>query len=112
MYGFTPPPAMKNRSNFILYNSCLFGLDFDPESGEPKHTSWKFLQQKLIKIAKDFIYCSLLLSLLSPYDYALFETELDAHSMDHSLWQLFSWQHLVNNYLMACKYLGHKLKLH
>ena len=41
------------------------------------------------------------MSILAPYNYTFFHTNYDAHSMQHTFQDLFSWQHLMNNYLVA-----------
>jgi len=101
IHGFTPPAPKKSMRNFVMYFSCVFGLQFDPIKLEPKRSSLKFLKQQLKKLGWEFILVSLLLSVLSAHDYSFFETEFDASSAILSPMQMFSWKHLANNYLVA-----------
>jgi len=104
LYGYTPLVCKKNLYNFVIYFSCIFGIAFDPVSEEPKRVSSKYLMRELKTLGREFVIVSVLISILEPYRYALFETRHEVHSMDHSLQDLFSWQHLMNNYLVACEY--------
>ena len=103
VYGFTPPAVKKNAHNFIVYFSCAFGISYDTKTLEPKRASLKYLWKQLVKIMSGFVSVSLLISVLKQCDYEYFDTGYPANSMDQSLRDLFSWRHMLNNFLLACK---------
>lgn len=101
LYGFTSLPAKKNLYNYIIYFSCSFGIVFDLETAQPKSTSLKFLSKRLKSLGRDYIIVSFITSILHEFGYEYFDTKLPADSLDHSLADLFSWQHLLNNFFVA-----------
>ena len=101
LYGFTPKAVRKNMYNYIIYFSCAFGISFDAENGKPKRVSFEFLSKRLTTLGRDFIIVAALVSILNEYDYEFFDTSLPADSLDHSMAELFSWQHLLNNFFVA-----------
>ena len=63
--------------------------------------NFKFLSKRLTTLGRDFIIVAALVSILNEYDYEFFDTSLPADSLDHSMAELFSWQHLLNNFFVA-----------
>jgi len=100
-FGFVPAIPAKNWNNYFAYMSCPFIVKFDEHKQEPKRVSLQYFQQQLQIAGTYFIYTGLLMSLLWHYDWELFEVESDVNSFDHSLRELISWKHLMNNYFMA-----------
>lgn len=78
------------------------GIKFDPILMEAKKINNRFLKTQLIKLCRDYIAIISLMSLLKPQQYALFDVEISADSMDHTLSQILGWRHLLNNFLVAC----------
>eukprot|EP00531_Pseudo-nitzschia_arenysensis_P002286 CAMPEP_0116115152 /NCGR_PEP_ID=MMETSP0329-20121206/354_1 /TAXON_ID=697910 /ORGANISM="Pseudo-nitzschia arenysensis, Strain B593" /LENGTH=308 /DNA_ID=CAMNT_0003608565 /DNA_START=107 /DNA_END=1033 /DNA_ORIENTATION=+ len=101
LYGFAPAVAQASARNYVFYFSCLFGMEFDSSTNEPKPVTKEFLFQRLGTLGRDFVIVSLLISLLAEYDYEFFDTNTDVDSMNHSLSEMFSWMHLLNNFFMA-----------
>ena len=101
LYGFAPKTAQSNLHNYVTYFSCLYGMEFDDNQQTPKFVTQKFLVQRLTTLLRDFFIVSLLISVLIPHRYQFFDTEAAVDSMDHTLSELLSWQHLCNNLLVA-----------
>mmetsp|Transcript_14668 Transcript_14668/g.40772 ORF Transcript_14668/g.40772 Transcript_14668/m.40772 type:complete len:420 (+) Transcript_14668:915-2174(+) len=101
VFGFTPYPARRSLRNFVIYFSSTQSIDFDRVSGDPKQVSLRFFGKRLATLARDFAINCALFSILKPFNYEPFETNREVHSMDRDLTDLFSWQHLFNNYLIA-----------
>lgn len=101
LYGFAPQPAKQSLQNYVAYFSCLYGMEFD--STQPKPVTKEFLKQRLTTLARDFLLVSILLSVLIPHRYEYFDTNSKAavDSMDHTIWEMISWQHIANNFLVA-----------
>ena len=105
MFGYSPPAAKKNMKIFILYFSCLMGLSFGEKNLEnPRKLSTKYFSQQLMKLSRGYMLIVPLLSFLNANKYIVFQTGFEVDSSDHTLWDLLSWKHLVNNYANACKY--------
>ena len=100
-FGFVPAIPAKNFTNYIAYFACPFIVKFDEDKQEPKRVSLKYFQQQLQIVGTYFIYTGLLMSLLWHYDWELFELQSSVDSFDHSLSELISWKHLLNNYFVA-----------
>jgi hypothetical protein len=99
--GFTPFAAKKNLFNYVIYFSCIFSITFDDITSNPIPISLDFISRRLRTILRDFVIVSAIISILKEYGYESFNTTLPPDSMEHSLAELFSWQHLVNNFLVA-----------
>lgn len=100
-FGFAPDISSKNFTNYFAYFSCPFIVKFDEDKQEPTRVSLQYFQEQLQISGTYFIYTGLLMSLLWHYDWELFEVQSDVNSFDHSISELISWKHLMNNYLVA-----------
>mmetsp|Transcript_6870 Transcript_6870/g.12241 ORF Transcript_6870/g.12241 Transcript_6870/m.12241 type:complete len:425 (-) Transcript_6870:130-1404(-) len=101
LYGFVPIPMKENLFNYIIYFSCFFGIDFDTVTKTPKRISSNFISKRLKAIGREYVLMLFLISILHHYDYEFFDTKHHAYGTEHSFHDLFSWQHLLNNYLVA-----------
>jgi len=99
--GFAPVPTRTSLRNYVLYFSCLFGMEFDPVAGTPKRVSRPFFRKRLATLGRDFAIVAVVISVLQPYRYEVFETHRAVESMDHTLHEMVSWQHLLNNFLVG-----------
>jgi hypothetical protein len=86
-----------------MYFSCPFGLSFDPDKEELIKSSRSYLSKQLKIILRDFIIICVIMSILAPRDWELFQVHHDISSFNCSLQDLLSWRHLINNYLVAGK---------
>ena len=100
-FGFVPEIPAKNFTNYLAYFACPFIVAFDEDKQEPKRVSHKYFRQQLQVVGTYFIYTGLLMSLLWHYDWELFDLQSGVDSFDHSLSELISWRHLLNNYFVA-----------
>lgn len=92
-----------NNTSYIRYRAT------------PKQmTKHGYITNRVILISRDFIILSLLLSVLKEYNYEVFTlpttTKTPRMDMDYHDWlvtiikqSLFSWQHILNNFLVVCK---------
>lgn len=86
--------------NYIIYFSCFFGIEFTTNT--PKKVSLPFISKRLKSIGRDYILIAFLISILHHYDYEFFDTRHPVYATtEHSFSDLFSWQHLLNNFLVA-----------
>jgi hypothetical protein len=104
--GFAPDPSQTSVWNYVMYFSCLFGMEFDPTMGTPKRVSNQFFRKRLVTLGRDFVIVSLVISVLKPYEFEFFDIRTShiaatVGSMEHTLQEIFSWKHLLNNFLVA-----------
>mmetsp|Transcript_4619 Transcript_4619/g.9732 ORF Transcript_4619/g.9732 Transcript_4619/m.9732 type:complete len:464 (+) Transcript_4619:49-1440(+) len=102
LFGFAPVPTRTSLWNYVVYFSCLFGMEFD--LGNPKRASWEFFRKRLATLGRDFAIVSVVVSVLKPCGYEFFETgdiAAAVYSMDHTLQEMVSWRHLLNNFFVA-----------
>ena len=86
-----------------MFFSCTFSIRFDPKTEKPIPVSSAYLVQQLKVIGRDFGIMCVVMSILAPYGWELFETGHEVNSFDHSLLDMFSWQHLANNLFATSK---------
>ena len=77
------------------------GIKFD--SMKPIKSTSTFLKAQFKKIGRDYMIIMMLVSVLKPRKFAFFDVEVSADSMDHTIFDVLSWRHLLNNYLLTCK---------
>ena len=110
--GFAPIPSQTSLRNYVAYFSCLFGMEFDPSTGTPKRVTQLFFRKRLATLGRDFVIVSLLISFLKPYEFEFFDSSSSTiaiaaaaaapvNSVDHTLLEMLSWKHLLNNFLVA-----------
>ncbi len=104
LFNFTPVAAKKSLKNYLIYSSCLMAIKFDTSNMEPSRTSSTFLKMQMMKLCRDYLSIVALMTMLQPRKFEFFETEISVDSMDHSLLDLISLKHIVNNFFVACKY--------
>ena len=100
-FGFVPRIAAKNFTNYFAYFVCPFIVKFDERKEEPKCVSLQYYMEQLKIIGGYFVYTGVVMSILWHYDWELFTLPSEVDSFDHTLYELLSWKHLVNNYFMA-----------
>mmetsp|Transcript_10210 Transcript_10210/g.11313 ORF Transcript_10210/g.11313 Transcript_10210/m.11313 type:complete len:420 (-) Transcript_10210:12-1271(-) len=101
MFGFTPRGPKKNLKSYLIYSSCLMGIKFDPKTNDLIPVTVKFIRMQLLTFGRDYVFVVSLMSILKPKDYEFFDVKTHADSLDHSFYELLSWRHLLNNYLVA-----------
>eukprot|EP00584_Thalassiosira_punctigera_P010869 CAMPEP_0172545780 /NCGR_PEP_ID=MMETSP1067-20121228/15645_1 /TAXON_ID=265564 ORGANISM="Thalassiosira punctigera, Strain Tpunct2005C2" /NCGR_SAMPLE_ID=MMETSP1067 /ASSEMBLY_ACC=CAM_ASM_000444 /LENGTH=426 /DNA_ID=CAMNT_0013332595 /DNA_START=168 /DNA_END=1448 /DNA_ORIENTATION=- len=101
LHGHAPAAAGRSLYNYVVYFSCAFGISFDPVTLEPKRASFEFITKRFKTIGRDFVIGSFIISILHQYDYEFFDTRLPPHSSEHTLADLVSWRHLLNNFFVA-----------
>ena len=100
-FGYVPSIATKNFTNYFAYFTCPFIVKFDESKQEPKRVSLQYFQTQLQIIGIYFVYTGAVMSILWHYDWELFTLPSAVDSFDHTLFEMLSWKHLVNNYFMA-----------
>ena len=101
--GFAPVPSTKSLRNYVMYFSCLNGMEFDAE-GNPKRVSRRFLLRRLGLLARDYVVASFLMGILKPRGFAFFgdHSVTAVDSMDRPWSEILSWTHQpLNNFLLA-----------
>jgi hypothetical protein len=100
-FGFLPSGADTSLNNFLSYFACLMGCKFDEKTHDPIRVSKPFLLQQSYKLLLNFGLVMVLMSCLAHYRYEFMNVHIPSHSLDHKFNDLFSWNHLINNYLVT-----------
>ena len=100
-FGSIPTGAEKSFSHFLSYFACLMGCKFDEQTHDPIPVTKAYFVQQVSKLLLHFGFITVLISLLTHHDYEFLNVDIPSYSMDHRFHDLFSWNHLVNNYLMT-----------
>eukprot|EP00566_Odontella_aurita_P020845 CAMPEP_0113596704 /NCGR_PEP_ID=MMETSP0015_2-20120614/40497_1 /TAXON_ID=2838 /ORGANISM="Odontella" /LENGTH=364 /DNA_ID=CAMNT_0000504275 /DNA_START=387 /DNA_END=1481 /DNA_ORIENTATION=+ /assembly_acc=CAM_ASM_000160 len=101
MFGFAPPAAKKSMKNYVTYYASLMEATFDPKTEEPVRATSTDMIHLILDFLPSALILTMLFSLASPWGYAPNVTSADAHSMDHTLGEIFSAGHLMNNFIAA-----------
>lgn len=102
-FGSLPTGAEKSLSHFLSYFACLMGCKFDEHTHDPIHVTKAFFVQQVSKLLLHFGFVAILISLLIHHGYEFLNVDIPSYSMDHGFNDLFSWNHLINNYLVTRK---------
>jgi signal peptidase I len=86
-------------------------IKFDPIDLEPKKVNTAFIKSQFKKLGRDYVSIFVLMTILQPRKFAFFDVEVSAGSLDHTLSDLISWKHLLNNYLVACKFKSTSIRM-
>jgi hypothetical protein len=99
--GFAPAASRASVWNYVVYFSCLFGMEFDTSKQAPKRVTLAFFRKRLATLGRDFGIVSVVICILKPYEYEFFDTHTAVDSMNHTLSEMISWRHLLNNLFVA-----------
>jgi hypothetical protein len=81
----------------------MLEIQWDTDKKVPIRITGKYFWTAVKDYFVNFAVLNVMFSLLRPVAFAPFNTRSDAHSLDHTLWELVEPGHLINNYLAACK---------
>ena len=100
MHHFSLPGCESSLSLFLLSYLVIGVLNFDPHTKLPAAPK-SHIMQTFKKFVLSFLTLSLLSSLLNTYDFELYDIGVPINSLNHSILDLISLPHLVNNFLLA-----------
>lgn len=99
LFGFAPSSSKTSLWNYVMYFSCLFGMEFD--QGAPKGVSRTYFKRRLSQLGRDYLIVMAVICVLKPYNFEFFDTSTNVDSLEHTLQEMISWKHLLNNFLVA-----------
>ena len=102
MFGFLPTFVEDSLSNTMTYNAMPMEVMFDSKG--PLKSSWGDVKRNLIKFVQFYFILGGYCSLLTPYDYAPYPSEMGTNLLDINFFHGFSRDQLINNFLAAGKY--------
>eukprot|EP00978_Attheya_sp_CCMP212_P008535 scaffold20005_cov55-Attheya_sp.AAC.6 len=88
LFGYTPEPAAVSLSNYCIYYGSMLEIQWDTDKKVPIRITGKYFWTAVKDYFVNFAVLNVLFSLLRPVAFAPFNTRSDAHSMDHTLWEL------------------------
>lgn len=101
MFGFAPTINQKTLYNYCMYSASLLDTEFDPATQQPKRASVREALALISDYFLHFLLITILFSVTRPFSFAPFDASVDAYSFDHTIWDLFYVEHLLNNFLGA-----------
>uniref|UniRef100_A0A7S4QSP9 Wax synthase domain-containing protein n=1 Tax=Ditylum brightwellii TaxID=49249 RepID=A0A7S4QSP9_9STRA len=100
-FGFTPQEASSSLQNYMVYFTTLVDVEFDSKTQKPIYAT----SQDLMLLSKQCFLSSLklvvALCIFAPMSYTPFETGVLAHSTNHTFADIWSWMHILNNFVAA-----------
>ena len=103
MHDFSPPGSEKSLPLFILSYLVVGVLTFDPHTKLPIAPK-SHIMQTFNKFVIAILIASLLSSILNLYDFELYDTGVPINSLNHSISDMISLPHLVNNFFLSGMY--------
>lgn len=101
MHGCSPKSAELSFCNYAIYYTCPMEIQFDPKT---KKTATATMKEKVSCLTR-FIWNAALLgfykSILAPYRYEVYESAVDANSVDFAPFDILDWGLFRNNVLGA-----------
>lgn len=99
--GTAPPYVEDSIGNYITYYASTLEFIMDPKTKQPEKSNGTDILWKAKDAAAVIFICSILYSICLPSDFAPFHVDIPAHSLEHSLNDIFSLNHLGNNFVAA-----------
>lgn len=99
--GTAPPFVEDSLGNFVTYYASTLECIIDPTTKKPVKANGKDILRKLKDAIIAIFVCCIFYSVFIPSNFAPFEVRVPAHSLDHTLSDLFSAGHLMNNFFAA-----------
>lgn len=109
MYGFAPPGAKRSLISYYTYYTTLGVVMYDPKTHTAITPKLHDIVSRTIQFVIGMIALGSYCSLLHHYDYELFDTDVAINSMDHTIWDILSFRHIVNNFSIALLLQGYLL---
>ena len=103
MYGFSPTGSEKSLKSFMIYFATLGEVAYDPKTNLPIRATLQSIVQKIMTFLPGMIMLGLYSSFLYHYDFEIYDTGVKINSFDHSIRDMLSFGHIVNNFSLAGK---------
>lgn len=82
----------------MIYFATLGEVTYDPKTNMPVQSTLGQLIQKIIQFFGALIILGIYSSFLYHYDFELFDTGVEINSFDHTIRDMLSVGHLMNNF--------------
>jgi len=101
MFGTSPPCVESTMGRYALYSSSPLEVCFDQTTCRPITVKLKQTLEAARAFGLALVVLGMYQSTLGPMGYEPFTTQAPLDSMDHTIRDLFSFGHLVNNLVAA-----------
>ena len=102
IFGFLPTHVEESLWNVIVYNAFPVECKFDTNG--PTKSTWGDVTYYIRNFAISLVGLGLYSSLLATWDYKLYPTDEGPALKDVSIYNVFSWYQLANNFSIASEY--------
>ena len=90
----------------MIYFSSLGEVAYDPKTNLPIRSTLQYFVKKIIKCLGGMIMLATYSSFLYHYDFEIYNTGVRINLLDHSIKDMLSFGHLMNNFSLAGKSLN------
>lgn len=91
------PTAEASVSNYLLFYTSLVEVKYDAETTKPLSLTEAEIAKRLWRILIQYLLLAVVYSLVIQYSFAPFSVPKEAHTLDHTIPDLFHLGHLGNN---------------
>jgi len=103
IHGFPPNGSKVTLRSYLIYFCTLGEVEYNPETHQTKKPTLQDVVGNVSNLFFFLISISMYSSFLYHYDYALFETRVEINSLDHTVLDMLSYGHIINNFSLAGK---------
>ena len=97
LYRTHPPATGQTLQTFVTYYAATVQFESDPATGLAQKVTAKYLLRQVVDFVSFFVQNTLLVSVLMPYDFRVWDTSSTATHFYYYL----HWTHIANNLLLA-----------
>ena len=101
MHGTLPSSVEKDLPHFVMFFVAPIQFNFDVKTGDPIPLSKEVFRRNVWKTTLSMFMVASAFGIMTHYRFELFQKK-----EIRTLWDLFYWKNVLNNYAMACKYSG------
>jgi len=109
MYGFASPGSRVSAKTYMTYFATMGIVMYDPETNKSSAPKLSVIVSRVFHFALGMIALGAYSSYLYHYNYEIFDTDAAMNSFDHSLRELFSFNHIANNFSITMLIQGYLL---
>lgn len=104
MYGTSPAAVEEDMLTYCLYYCAVIQFRFDPNTKQPIPATPNEIWTKGLTALRSYFLIGCFYSAVASFSYLPFPTSIltTSSSEGSSLWDLFHWGHICNNFFLAC----------
>lgn len=101
IHGFTPPGSKVNLISYLAYFCTISEIKYQPETNNTVPATMRNILRKILRLLVLFLGVGLYSSILYHFDFLPFGVNVQPNSLDHTVFDMLSYRHMLNNYCGA-----------